>query len=164
MSRDTALKVALMVGAVATGVLLGRTASSGVKNKRPKYEKGSISFPQLMNGTHQLVSPKPGVLVVEAQADIINKVGTGNYKWFLLVRHPKTNEIYTNQVYDHQVFWVKNGATVHPTFREELPFLPSRYKVTVGLKKLQPVREPDGSISDPSGQTLCSNTFYEVVK
>lgn len=169
MSRPKLTKSVVILSSVAVGLILGTSAASSLKKKASGESKkpwtGSVSFPGMkLDGSNSCVSPTPGVLIVKAQADINNGPGREDLNWFLLVRHPETNAVFSQGIYDHQIFTVRPGSTIQPTFVEQLEFLPGRYKVTVGLKRLHPLVAQDGSILFPTGQTICSNTFYEEVK
>ncbi|MHB1556210.1 MAG: hypothetical protein ACYC61_01895 [Isosphaeraceae bacterium] len=169
MIRSKLIKSAVILSSVAVGLILGTSAASALKrnasSKSAKPWTRSVSFPDMkLDDSKTCVSPTPGVLIVKAQANINNGPRPEELQWFLLVRHPDTNHVFSEGIYDHQIFTVKPGAEVHPTFAEKLPFLPGRYKVTVGLMRLHPLVTPEGDVLFPKGQTTCSDTFYEEVR
>jgi hypothetical protein len=164
MRSRTIPKALFMIVAGALGISIGNVVHSAVKGRRSSaVETVSISFPG-MKKTDVLVSPKPGVLIVNAQANIMKKIRTEKLKWFLIVRHPEPHVVSGRTVYDQQAFQVQSGSNSHPTFKEEIQVPAGRYLVTVGLKKMGVVRYEDGSVEDDTGLSVCASSFYEDVK
>jgi hypothetical protein len=167
MKRRIILKALLIIGSVVCGVFLGRAVHSGMQGpKETRRESGvsSVEFPNV-GKENKFTSPKPGFLMVKARASLPNQIVPESVYWFLLVRDPSTGAILHEALYDHQTFSIRAGSTTYPTFSEQIEFPPGFYAVTVGLKRVKPVRRRDGTPDfRRSRSTKCSSTFFERVK
>ena len=83
-----------------------------------------------------------GTVTVSAQATLFNRDSGRRYLWSLFITDEETEETLVRRDYDEQVFTVEPGRFVHPTFTENLPLPPARYRVELVLHKIEADAEP----------------------
>jgi hypothetical protein len=125
---------AIVVGSVI-GISIGHFGGRAVgskatrNNQRTGHIGVNVTLPDAPAATYH--SPKPGKLIVDAQAHLVNKVVSETYLWYVEARVEEAM-IY-RKVYEGQYFTVRKGESAHPTFHDEIDVQPGEYWVHVGL-------------------------------
>lgn len=150
------VKSATVIASVALGVLLGRAlvgravepAEEGARRTVTVTNTGRenrITFKGYDGRT--TASPKPGFLVVDAQATISSMHISEDCRWYLAIALPTVPETLVREfVYDHQAFRIEKGQTMTRSFYEEVPLPPGRYRVALQLRSYRPVYDSQGKV------------------
>jgi hypothetical protein len=104
----------------------------------------SVALPGFQSGPW--ASPKPGQLVIRAQAHVTASLDTNPYVWYVEVKN-KDGETIAKKVYGDQPFRVAHGKDLHPDFADSWDWVPGAYRVDVGLMNDLPVRTQGAMIS-----------------
>jgi hypothetical protein len=110
---------------------------------------------------HDVASP-PGVLTVAADGFIPDQGRHLRVWWTLEVRSADNKTTFFKRDYKSQAFDVQAGGSAPSQFREQLPFMPGQYNITLELHEGTPQLGPGGAVSVDHSVLRGSSRSYIV--
>jgi hypothetical protein len=176
MMKSIALKAMAVAGSVAMGILVGRVVvSQGMDPRRAQatpprkqviVNSGSASEIRITFKGYTgrpTPSPKPGFLVVDAKAHVMNFAGTQPFRWYLkVIKNTKPVTVVLERFYDHQAFPIETGKFASPTFYEEVPLPPGRYQAMLQIRSYADIFDRAGNV-DESNFAIASSVLAQQV-